>query len=176
MRRLIISSSQMCISREQEEFLAAYRTDEARQAFIDSYGKEKVNFLDSGFDGDNSLPIFNKFEILAVNGVGPGGEGPLFEETNRVVFSNSFDYSHFQFLAFYLVVGSWPFPYISWIPTGFRNIYDFDGLSVLNGTYIGGQIRRVGLIGNPGYESYYIDFHTDTNVLLPEEFPQIIKL
>lgn len=42
----------MCISREQEEFLAAYRTDEARQAFIDSYGKEKVNFLDGGY-GEN---------------------------------------------------------------------------------------------------------------------------
>lgn len=52
MARLMISSSQMCISREQEEFLAAYRTDEARQAFIDSYGKEKVNFLDVGYSDD----------------------------------------------------------------------------------------------------------------------------
>lgn len=52
MGRLMISSSQMCISREQEEFLAAYRTDEARQAFIDSYGKEKVNFFDGGYFGN----------------------------------------------------------------------------------------------------------------------------
>ena len=57
MARLMISSSQMCISREQEEFLAAYRTDEARQAFIDSYGKEKVNFFDGGY-GENSNKPF----------------------------------------------------------------------------------------------------------------------
>ena len=58
MGRLMISSSQMCISREQEEFLAAYRTDEARQAFIDSYGKEKVNFFDLGY-GENSNKTFD---------------------------------------------------------------------------------------------------------------------
>lgn len=57
MGRLMISSSQMCISREQEEFLAAYRTDKARQAFIDSYGKEKVNFLDGGYFEEISKPI-----------------------------------------------------------------------------------------------------------------------
>lgn len=47
----------MCISREQEEFLSAYRTDEARQAFIDSYGKEKVNFFDSGYLENIQKPI-----------------------------------------------------------------------------------------------------------------------
>lgn len=78
----------MCISREQEEFLASYRTDEARQAFIDSYGKEKVNFLDSGYGENISKPIFpepifpydNELEYIEFTGtqyLGLGVHGSL---------------------------------------------------------------------------------------------------
>ena len=69
MGRLMISSSQMCISREQEEFLSAYRTDEAWQSFIDSYGKEKVNFLDGGYGANSSengypnIPYLYDYEV-----------------------------------------------------------------------------------------------------------------
>lgn len=69
MGRLMISSSQICISREQEEFLAAYRTDEAWKVFIDSYGKEKVNFLDGGYLNDiNNTPYYTRLEYLEFTG------------------------------------------------------------------------------------------------------------
>lgn len=172
MQRLVISSSQMCISREQEDFLAAYRTDEAWQLFIDSYGKEKVDFLNSGFDGDNSLPIFNPFEILSFNGVAPGGEGPLYREVNRIVFSNIVDFSNIDSLFVIFNTFSTRISVTSWIPTIYRNTYDIKGA----GSALGFQVASVGLIDKNGVRLHTVKFITETNVLLPEEFLPIITL
>lgn len=93
MGRLMISSSQMCISREQEEFLAAYRTDEARQAFIDSYGKEKVNFLDGGYQHEFIynppvfLPYDNVIEYIEFN----GEAGNAYLDLNFILENNYYD-------------------------------------------------------------------------------------
>lgn len=47
MSRTIVSTSQLCLSRQQQEFLSKYRTASARQAYLDSYGEGESNFLDS---------------------------------------------------------------------------------------------------------------------------------
>lgn len=88
MGRLMISSSQMCISREQEEFLASYRTDQARQAFIDSYGKQNVNFLDVGYKGESVINYFHWFDsFVEYIGVSSEDFGPYIE-TDLILESN----------------------------------------------------------------------------------------
>lgn len=96
----------MCISREQEEFLAAYRTDEARQAFIDSYGKEKVNFLDSRYDGDNSKIEVGPLSLVAFNYVHDGGPLVRLDEVNYYSFNKTIDLKLIGNFGFYNVNGS----------------------------------------------------------------------
>lgn len=111
MGRLMISSSQMCISREQEEFLAAYRTDEARQAFIDSYGKEKVNFFDGGYgenrnvDGyPNVSPLYD-YEVEYLENT-----AFTYLDLGVVLFENVYDVFAKFMLTRYVTNG----PYVGW--------------------------------------------------------------
>lgn len=57
MARTIVSTSQLCLSRQQQEFLAKYRTASAMQAYLDSYGEGENNFLDSTSAGGSSKPV-----------------------------------------------------------------------------------------------------------------------
>lgn len=57
MSRTIVSTSQLCLSRQQQEFLAKYRTASARQAYLDSYGEVESNFLDSTSSDKSSKPV-----------------------------------------------------------------------------------------------------------------------
>lgn len=57
MARTIVSTSQLCLSRQQQEFLAKYRTASAMQAYLDSYGEGENNFLDSTSSGGSSKPV-----------------------------------------------------------------------------------------------------------------------
>lgn len=57
MARTIVSMSQLCLSRQQQEFLSKYRTAAAMQAYLDSYGEGESNFLDSTSSGNISKPV-----------------------------------------------------------------------------------------------------------------------
>lgn len=75
MPRTIVSTSQLCLSRQQQEFLAKYRTSSARQAYLYSYGEGESNFLDSRYSEvfkkpsvpDVVFPYDYEVEYLEVN-------------------------------------------------------------------------------------------------------------
>lgn len=58
MSRVIVSTSQICLSRQQEEFLSTYRSDSAKKDFLLSYGHGNPDFLAGGY-GVNSNKPFN---------------------------------------------------------------------------------------------------------------------
>lgn len=57
MSKIIVSTSRLCLSRQQEEFLSLYRSESAKKAFFESYGVAKKDFLSSGYGENSNKPI-----------------------------------------------------------------------------------------------------------------------
>lgn len=57
MSRVIVSTSYLCLSRQQEEFLAKYRSESAKKEFLQSYGVGDSDFLSGGYGKNSNRPL-----------------------------------------------------------------------------------------------------------------------
>ena len=94
MARTIVSTSQLCLSHQQQEFLAKYRTASAKQAYLDSYGEGETDFLDSRSYSDNfvsspvvSSPYDYSVEYIEMN----GSDGKCYIDLGILLENNYYD-------------------------------------------------------------------------------------